>query len=168
MDSPEDRETGGKSPGKKQGGNPRPLEVSLDEVIRPRMAFKMSDPSEFVDAVGAAALAYSRDSAALRNDIGAERIDAYDWEEVKKYLFDMRAPKTTQDRWGNLKVTWNFGRGKKIKGLVRWDKGVTWFEDEYGRVQEPMPQNVARMLMTSLLKPKAGGGTVRRRRRPAA
>lgn len=128
----------------------------------------MSNPSEFVDAISAEALNYSRDPVTLQNDVGENRIAAYPWKEVRKYLFDMRSPKTTQDKWGNLKVEWNFGRGKKIEGIVRWNKGITWFEDLHGRIQEPMPRNVVSILMKTLLKPKAGGGTVRRRRSEAA
>lgn len=134
----------------------------------PRHAYKMADPDEFVNAVSMEALEYSRDPARLRNDVGAERVDAFPWEEVRKYLFDMRSPKTKLDQWGNLKVEWNFGRGKKVKGIIRWDKGTTWFEDEHGRLQEPMPSNVVWMVMKSILSPTGGGSTVRHRRRDAA
>jgi hypothetical protein len=147
----------------------RPFDAALDSVFGgpSRTAFKMSDPAEFVDAVSAAALEFHRNPAALQHSVGPHTAQVPE-DEIRKYLFDMRNPKTRQDKWGNLKVTWNFGRGKKISGIVRWDRGTTWFEDEYGRLQEPVPQNVAIMLMKTLLKSKGGGSTVRRRRRSAA
>ena len=112
------------------------------------IAFVMSDPQEFLDEMSRVAMNLSRNQNEAYTLIrGAEN---HPWKKIRSILADLRAPKIQRDQWANLRVKYNVS-GRTVNGLVRWDKGSTWFELEGGKMLLNQPRQAVEMIVAVLL-----------------
>ena len=154
------KEHGDKFKGKGKDKGKKDKKGALDDI---HIAFVMSDPQEFVDAMAREATSISRNQGeAYTNIRGAEN---FEWKAIRSILADLKHPKTRRDQWGNLVVKYKVG-SKTLNGLVRWDKGSTWFELEGGKMLFYQPREAVLMIAALVLpKTQSGNSTVRLRKR---